>query len=115
MTAFNTSFLSSSAIAASRVGKKVSGSSKYNNYQVDVYDFDNEISTFEVEAESASEASAQAENLAMSQGVQVSWLRPKSAALGIAHASMALRSFARFVTAMCITLKIEPRVNNIIQ
>ena len=51
MTAFNTSFFSSSADAASRAGKKGYRSSKSNNsYIVDVFDFDNEIHTFEVEA-----------------------------------------------------------------
>ena len=74
MTAFNTSFFSSSADAASRVGKKGYRSSKYNNsYIVDVYDFDNEVSRFDVEAESASEASEQAAQMAMAQGVQVSY------------------------------------------
>ena len=73
MTAFNTSFLSSPAFAASRVGKKVSSSSKSNNYLVQVVDFDNEVSTYEVEAESASEASEQAADMAMSAGVQVSY------------------------------------------
>ena len=74
MTAFNTSFLSSSANAASRVGKKGYRSSKSNySYIVDVFDFDNEVSTYDVEAESASEASEQAESLALSQGVQVSY------------------------------------------
>ena len=73
MTAFNTSFLSSPALAASRVGKKVSSSSKSNNYLVEVVDFDNEVSTYEVEAHTASEASEQAESLALSQGVQVSY------------------------------------------
>ena len=74
MTAFNTSFFSSSADAASRVGKKGYRSSKSNNsYIVDVYDFENEVSRFEVEAECASEASEQAEELAQSAGVQVSY------------------------------------------
>jgi hypothetical protein len=74
MTAFNTSFFSSPASAASRAGKKVASSSKSNNsYIVDVYDFDNEVNTYEVEAMSASEASEQAESLALSQGVQVSY------------------------------------------
>lgn len=73
MTAFNTSFFSSPASAASRADKKVASSSKSNNYIVDVFDFDNEIFTFDVEAESASEASEQAESLALSQGVQVSY------------------------------------------
>lgn len=74
MTAFNTSFLSSSGDAASRVGKKGYRSSKYNNsYIVDVFDFDNEIYTFEVEASTADEASEKAAELAMSQGTQVSY------------------------------------------
>lgn len=73
MTAFNTSFLSSPAFEASRVGKKVSSSSKSNNYRVDVYDFDNEVFTFEVEASTAGEASEQGESQAMAQGVQVSY------------------------------------------
>ena len=72
MTAFNTSILSSSAFAASRVCKEVSSSSKSNNYLVQVVDFDNEVSTYEVEAVSASEASEQAADMAMSAGVQVS-------------------------------------------
>ena len=78
MTAFNTSFLTSPAFAASRASKKVASSSKSNNYLVDVYDFDNELSRFEVEAESveaesASEASEAAEEIALSAGVQVSY------------------------------------------
>ena len=73
MTAFNTSFVSSPAFAASRTDKKVASSSKSNNYLVEVVDFDNEVSTYEVEAESASEASEQAESLALSQGLQVSY------------------------------------------
>ena len=73
MTAFNTSFLSSSAFAASRVCKEVPSSSKSNNYLVQVVDFDNEVSTYEVEAVSASEASEQAADMAMAAGVQVSY------------------------------------------
>ena len=73
MTAFNTSFVSSPAFAASRADKKVASSSKSNNYFVEVVDFDNEVSRFEVEAESESEASEQAEEIAMSAGVQVSY------------------------------------------
>ena len=74
MTAFNTSFFSSPASAASRADKKVASSSKSNNsYIVDVYDFDNEVNTYEVEAMSASEASEQAEEIALSAGVQVSY------------------------------------------
>ena len=70
MTAFNTSFVSSPAFAASRADKKVASSSKSNNYFVEVVDFDNEVSTYEVEAASASE---QAADMAMSAGVQVSY------------------------------------------
>ena len=74
MTAsFNTSFFSAPATAASGVSKKGFRSTAYNNYVVDVVDFDNEIHTFNVEAESASEASEQAESQAMAQGVQVSY------------------------------------------
>ena len=72
MTAsFNTSFFSTPATAASGVSKKGFRSTAYNNYVVDVVDFDNEIHTFE--AVSASEASEQAADMAMSIGVQVSY------------------------------------------
>ena len=58
MTAsYNTSFFSTPATAASGVSKKGFRSTAYNNYVVDVIDFENEIHTFEVEAVSASEAS----------------------------------------------------------
>ena len=74
MTAsFNTSFFSTPATAASGVSKKGFRSTAYNNYVVDVMDFDNEIHTFEVEARTADEASEQAAELAMSQGTQVSY------------------------------------------
>lgn len=74
MTAsFNKSFFSTPATAASGVSKKRFRSTAYNNYVVDVVDFDNEIHTFEVEASTADEASEQAEELAMSAGVQVSY------------------------------------------
>ena len=74
MTAsFNKSFFSTPATAASGVSKKGFRSTAYNNYVVDVVDFDNEIHTFEVEAVSASEASEQAADMAMSVGVQVSY------------------------------------------
>ena len=74
MTAsFNTSFFSTPATAASGVCKKGFRSTAYNNYVVDVVDFDNEIHTFEVEASTADEASEQAAELAMSQGTQVSY------------------------------------------
>ena len=74
MTAsFNTSFFSTPATAASGVSKKGFRSTAYNNYVVDVIDFDNEIHTFEGEASTADEASEQAAELAMSQGTQVSY------------------------------------------
>ena len=74
MTAsFNTSFFSTPATAASGVSKKGFRSTAYNNYVVDVVDFENEIHTFEVEARTADEASEQAAELAMSQGTQVSY------------------------------------------
>ena len=74
MTAsFNTSFFSTPDTAASGVSKKGFRSTAYNNYVVDVIDFDNEIHTFEVEASTADEASEQAAELAMSQGTQVSY------------------------------------------
>ena len=57
---------------------------KANNYMVEVVDFDNESHTFEVDARSEAEASELAADMAMAAGLQVSWLRPKSAALGIA-------------------------------
>ena len=96
MTAFNTSFFSSSTDAASREGKKGCRSSKsnnaskreqssslelpsesikdrVNNYVVDIVDFDNDYHTYEVEAHTAEEASEIAEARAMSAGVQVSY------------------------------------------
>ena len=74
MTAsFNTSFLNSQAQAESRVGKSGYRSSKYNNYMVEVVDFDNESHTFEVDARSEAEASELAADMAMSSGLQVSY------------------------------------------
>ena len=74
MTAsYNTSFFNTPAAAEDRGSKKAYRSTALNNFTVDVFDFDNEVSTFEVEAESASEASEQAEQMAMAQGVQVSY------------------------------------------
>ena len=74
MTAiFNTSILNSQAQAESRVGKNGYRSSKYNNYMVEVVDFDNESHTFEVDARSESEASEAAADMAMSAGLQVSY------------------------------------------
>ena len=75
MTAsFNTSFFSTPAIAASGVSKKGFRSTAYNNYVVDVVDFDNEIHTFEVEARTDNEASEQAERIAFEMGIQVSYI-----------------------------------------
>ena len=75
MTAsFNTSFFSTPATAASGVSKKGFRSTAYNNYVVDVVDFDNEIHTFEVEARTDNEASEQAERIAFEMGIQVSYI-----------------------------------------
>ena len=73
IASFNTSFFSTPDTAASGVSKKGFRSTAYNNYVVDVVNFENEIHTFEVEASTASEASEQAAELAMSQGTQVSY------------------------------------------
>ena len=73
MTAsYNISFLGSPEQAESRVSKNYR-SSNYNNYMVEVVDFDNESHTFEVDARSESEASELAADMAMSAGVQVSY------------------------------------------
>ena len=72
-TSVNISFFVSAEPAASTASKKDYRSTAYNNYVVDVIDFDNEIHTFEVEASTADEASEQAAELAMSVGVQVSY------------------------------------------
>ena len=74
MTAsYNISFLGSPEQAESRVSRKGYRSSNYNNYMVEVVDFDNESHTFEVEARSEAEASELAADMAMSAGVQVSY------------------------------------------
>ena len=74
MTAsFNISFLGSPEQAESRASKKGYRSSKYNNYMVEVVDFDNESHTFEVDARSEAEASEQAADMAMAAGLQVSY------------------------------------------
>ena len=74
MTAsYNISFLGSPEQAESRVSRKGYRSSNYNNYMVEVVDFDNESHTFEVDARSESEASELAADMAMSAGVQVSY------------------------------------------
>ena len=74
MTAsYNISFLGSPERAESRVSRKGYRSSNYNNYMVEVVDFDNESHTFEVDARSEAEASELAADMAMSAGVQVSY------------------------------------------
>lgn len=74
MTApYNTSYFFTSAAAESRVCKKAYRSTALNNFTVDVVDFDNEVHTFQVEANTADEASEQAADMAMSVGVQVSY------------------------------------------
>ena len=69
----NTSYFFTSAAAESRVCKKAYRSTALNNFTVDVVDFDNEVHTFQVEANTADEASEQAAQMAMSQGTQVSY------------------------------------------
>ena len=74
MTAsYNISFLGSPEQAESRASKKGYRSCKYNNYMVEVVDFDNESHTFEVDARSEAEASEQAADMAMAAGLQVSY------------------------------------------
>ena len=74
MTAsYNISFLGSPEQAESRESKKVYRSSNYNNYMVEVVDFDNESHTFEVDARSEAEASELAADMAMAAGLQVSY------------------------------------------
>lgn len=74
MTAsYNISFLGSPEQVESRVSRKGYRSSNYNNYMVEVVDFDNESHTFEVDARSEAEASELAADMAMSAGVQVSY------------------------------------------
>ena len=72
-TSYNISFLGSPEQAESRASKKVYRSSKYNNYMVEVVDFENESNTFEVDARSEAEASEQAADMAMAAGLQVSY------------------------------------------
>ena len=79
MTAsYNISFLGSpESLATQSEGRKGFRSSnrnnRYNNYMVEVVDFDNESHTFEVDARSEQEASEQAADMAMAAGVQVSY------------------------------------------
>ena len=74
MTAsYNISFLGSpESLATQSEGRKGFRSSnrnnRYNNYMVEVVDFDNESHTFEVDARSE-----QAADMAMAAGVQVSY------------------------------------------
>ena len=72
-TIFNTSFLSSPEQFESAVSKKGYRSSKYNNFVVEVVDFDNEVSSYEIEAESAQEAGAKAQDIAQQAGTQVNY------------------------------------------
>ena len=75
MTAsYNISFLGSPEVATGNGrSKKAYRSSNYNNYMVEVVDFDNESHTFEVDARSESEASEIAADRAMAAAVQVSY------------------------------------------
>ena len=74
MTAsYNISLLGSPVQAESQRVKKGYRSSKYNNYMVEVVDFDNESHTYEVDARSEQEASEQAADMAMAEGLQVSY------------------------------------------
>ena len=74
MTAsYNISFLGFPEQAESQKGKKGFRSTAYNNYVVDVIDFDNDSHTFEVDARSEAEASEQAADMAMAAGLQVSY------------------------------------------
>ena len=76
MTAsYNISFLGSPEQSAtqSRDRKGYRSSNRYNNYMVEVVDFDNESHTFEVDARSEQEASEQAADMAMAAGLQVSY------------------------------------------
>ena len=76
MTAsYNISFLGSPEQSAtqSRDRKGYRSSNRYNNYMVEVVDFDNESHTFEVDARSEQEASELAADMAMAAGLQVSY------------------------------------------
>ena len=76
MTAsYNISFLGSPEQSAtqSRDRKGYRSSNRYNNYMVEVVNFDNESHTFEVDARSEQEASEQAADMAMAAGLQVSY------------------------------------------
>ena len=74
-TSFNISFLSSpeQSAAHSRDRKGYRSSNRYNNYMVEVVDFDNEVNTFEVDARSEAEAAELAHDMAAAAGLQVSY------------------------------------------
>ncbi len=75
MTAsYNISFLGSPEVATGNGrGKKGYRSSNYNNYMVEVVDFDNEAHTFEVDARSEAEAAELAQDMASAAALQVSY------------------------------------------
>ncbi len=76
MTAsYNISFLGSpeQSAAQSRNRKGYRSSNRYNNYMVEVVDFDNEVNTFEVDARSEAEAAELAQEMAAAAGLQVSY------------------------------------------
>lgn len=76
MTAsYNISFLGSPEQSAtqSRDRKGFRSSNRYNNYIVEVVDFDNESNTFEVDARSEADAAELAQEMAAAAGLQVSY------------------------------------------
>lgn len=76
MTAsFNISVLNSHIQSAAQNGnrKGYRSSNRYNNYMVEVVDFDNESHTFEVDARSEAEAAELAQEQAAADGLQVSY------------------------------------------
>ena len=76
MTAsYNISFLGSPEQSAtqSRDRKGYRSSNRYNNYMVEVEDFDNESNTFEVDARSEADAAELAQEMATAAGLQVSY------------------------------------------
>lgn len=76
MTAsYNISFLGSPEQSAtqSRDRKGYRSSNRYNNYMVEVVDFDNESNTFEVDARSEADAAELAQEIAAAAGLQVNY------------------------------------------
>ncbi len=76
MTAsYNISFLGSPEQSAtqSRDRKGYRSSNRYNNYMVEVVDFDNDSNTFEVDARSEADAAELAQEMAAAAGLQVSY------------------------------------------